>query len=294
MNLFSFSTPCLKYKLIAATKGQYGWPGFLAPFETRYLNKLVTVTRDSTSLKYAATGIPVGGSVEVAQQLFVLDRISGALLSPTSGTGSATAAFDFPYGQDTSNLEQITDTHFRLVTRETFPTLTGAVVNTVEVQLSNQYTLPMVDADANDLISAVSVASMPWNTLQTNAYSEVVVPTPLEGSFPPAADQDYHFFPGGPIPIPQLKAAALAAYAPGGVGPYDWFPNSYLKMIGYVAMAGNYCQKTFIIDYHQTVLDEQCQSGTGSCASTFKVTPPAITPGRNAYVLIVPNCQCGG
>lgn len=280
--MFSFFTPCLRWKLVLATKGQYGWPGFLAPNQTRYLNKLVTITTQS------AFG---GGNPTVRQQAWVTNRLTGNI---TSADGNENADAIFPYGQTPdSSWVSLTETYAKQIVNN------GVFIITTEITLSNEYTFVMLDADTNALLSSVSVASMPWNSLVVAAYPEISIPL---GPYTPTADlfsllPPQVVYPGitapGPNNIPQLNAAAWAIWAPGTVAEQNWFPNGYSKLISYIAMTGNYCQKNVFLDYEQNILDQTCQSGIGSCANPFKIIPPPIFPGENAYVMLVPNCQCG-
>lgn len=287
--MFSFSTPCLRWKLVMAVKGQYGWPGFIAPYATRYLTKLVVISQTPT----------LGGPTTVRQQLWQLDRITGAIIFPADPSASQAAA-DFPYGdplpEDPVHSEtwSVSETNFKHSYNN------GAFVIETEVTLSDPYDLATLDADTDALLNSVSIASMPWNTIQTVRADEVSFTL---GPYTPTGDLTVllppqvtyaNIYSGSPAPAPQLNAAAWSVYAPGFVFDDNWYPNGYSKLIGHIAMAGNYCQKIFTIDYNQNLLNEQCVSGTGSCSSAFKVSSPIeITPGQNSYVLIQPNCQCG-
>ena len=294
--MFTFSTPCLRWKLIMAVKGQYGWPGFLAPYETRYLNKLVVI-RITPTLGY---GTPSQGPTTVQQQLWQLDRITGEIIFPAD-PGTAQAIADFPYGDPLP--EDPVHSETWTVTESSFTHVYNNGTNFIEteVTLSNPYDLAILDADADALLASVSVAAMPWNTIQVVRANEVSFPL---GPYAPSGDLTQllppqvtyaNIYTGAPVPAPQLNAAAWTIYAPGYVFDDNWNPNGYAKLIGYVAMAGNNCQKTFRIDYSQKLLSENCVTGIGSCSSPFKVCPPTlIVPGQNAYVIIQPNCQCGG
>lgn len=292
--MFTFSTPCLRWKLILALKGQYGWPGFTAPYASRYLNKLVVI-RTTPTFDY---GTPDQGPTVERRQLWQLDRITGTVISP--GIGEAQADADFPYGFPLPTDPVHSETWDVSETQFTHVFNNGEFVVETEVTLSQPYDLATLDADADALIGSVSVAKMPWNTIQVVSANEVSAPL---GSYSPTGDLTLllppqvtyrGIFAGGPVPVPQLNAAAWYVYAPGFVSAENWFPNGYAKLIGYIAMAGNYCQKTYVIDYNQNLLLEKCLSGTGSCATPFKVIPPPLVPGEDAYVLIIPNCQCGG
>ncbi|HZV36156.1 MAG TPA: hypothetical protein VFB72_16385 [Verrucomicrobiae bacterium] len=287
----------MRYKLVLAQKNQNGWPGFVAPFSTRYLNKTVTITSQATQ------DYPSSASSTVTAN-YVTDRLSGGI-SFVKGTVGVDAVF--PYGEmlteDPVHSETwtVTDASFTHVYNN------GYNYVTTQVDLSNPYDFGTLDADLNALLSSVSIASMPWNSL-------IIVPGPDAaqpiGPYTPNADLMNDLLPAtdaatgrsvtytgviapGPNTIPNLNAAAWAIFAPGLVSSQNFFPNGYQKLIGYIAMAGNYCQRNFFIDYNQNLLNQNCVSGSGACNAPFKVTPPPITPGENAYVLIVPNCQCG-
>jgi hypothetical protein len=286
--MLSFNSPCLRWKLILATKLQAGWPGFTAPYLTRYLNKLVVITTQP-SYNYP------NNTPTVRQQEWITDRLSGGIYS---ADGNDNANADFPYGATLNQNPpdetwEVTETYFKHVVNN------GYFVIQTEITLSNSYDLATLDADANALLSSVSVAQMPWNTLQVAVGSDEGLPigpyTPvgdLTALLPPQTIYDLSGAPG-PIAVPQLHAAAWYVYAPGLVSSQNFFPNGYSKLIGYIAMAGNYCQKNFFIDYDQNVLDQTCQNGVGSCSNPFKITPPPLVVGRDTYVLVMPNCRCG-
>jgi hypothetical protein len=279
----------LRWKLVLANKNQNGWPGFIAPFENRYLNKLVVIETQPT-FNYP------NNPVTTRTQEWVTDRLTGAI---ASADGNANADADFPYG-DTLTQQPGTETWTVTETSFTHWLNNGYFVIITTVTLSNPYTLTQLDTDTNALLSSVSILNMPWNTL-------IVVPSADQGLplgpyspngdltqlLPPQVTYNLTGAPG-PIAVPNLNAAAWCIYAPGSVSSQNFFPNGYSKLIGYIAMAGNYCQKTYYLDYNLNLLNQNCVSGIGSCAAPFKVTPPPITPGTDAYVLIVPNCQCSG
>jgi hypothetical protein len=200
-----------------------------------------------------------------------------------------------------------------------YPPLLGAAVTTIQVELSNQYTLEQLDADATQLLNAVDTDAMPWSSLVFAAYNEfqtVVGPsTPagfLNGLLPDFAEYDEVAGPGpiqgestilyntgsdaavafGPIPYAAIKSAAFAVYALGYVGATSWFPNGCIKLKSVIAMAGNYCEKTFAIDDDLNGLGQTCQSGQGQCSAPFNVNPGPLSLSQNSYTLIVPNCQC--
>lgn len=306
--LFSFSTPCRRWKILVAYKGQNGWPGFLAPFATRYLNMSVKITDDQSQLR-DGLGNLIGGTVTTNTYNFSIDRITGRQLA-TSPVGYE----PFPYGIDIAAdmaanpgvRWTVIDNHYVHVIPRTEAPLAGFAYTTIDVTLSNQYTPAQLDADADALIASIDPSTMPWFTAQFAQYGEINFPI---GPYTPIADLTVMLPPGligfglnsgGPLDVPTLGAAAWSIFTPGSVGPDNWFPNGYLKAIGYVAMAGNYCKKIITLDYAQNVTIDVCFSGRGSCADSFVVTPPPLTanqlpiaPGQDTYVTITPNCQCG-
>jgi len=309
--LYSFNTPCLRWKLLIAYKGQNGWPGFLFPNATRYLAIIITVTNDPSGLYRFDTGEPLGLPITTNAYPAAIDRITGR---PLPG-GTPGLVIQFPYGLDLvqevadnpGSSWQAEETYFKHVIPRTLLGVGGVAYTIIEAQLCNPYTTEQLNADADALINGMDPAAMPWMTARYAQNEEI---SPPLGPYTPLGDLTQSlptgtigfFFNGsGPIPVPKLGAAAWQVFTPGFVGAGNWFPNGYLKAIGYVAMAGNYCKKTFLIDYNQNPLNQFCVSGHGSCADPFKLTPPPLdpgelplAPGKNAYIEVVPNCQCGG
>src|SRR5579883_809818 len=106
--MFTFSTPCLRWKLVLALKGQYGWPGFTPPYATRYLNKLVVI-RTTPAYGYGTSN---QGPTTVRSQSWVTDRITGN--SKAVGAGDSVNA-DFPYGLPLDDTWQVSETYFKQV-----------------------------------------------------------------------------------------------------------------------------------------------------------------------------------
>jgi hypothetical protein len=280
--MITFNTPCLKWKIVAAEKLQVGWPGFIAPYLTRYLNKHVVI---STSFG--------GGPETVRTQDFFMDRLGNVTTDPDPVIAEA----DFLYGEDLPTGEfgatetwTVTETFFQNIL------VNGGFTTKTEVTLSNPYGLDQLNADLDALIAGVDVASVPWNTLTKNAAADIgSTLTDVNVLIPP--EWTYLGYLNGPrtftTAVP-LLAAAYSAFEPGLVSAGDWFANSSVKVVGYISMAGNYCLNTFTLDDELNVLDETCQSGIGACSASSKITPPPVNPETNAYILFTPNCQCGG
>ncbi|HEX3800768.1 MAG TPA: hypothetical protein VH413_18890 [Verrucomicrobiae bacterium] len=210
-------------------------------------------------------------------------------LTPTSANVETAPYLPFPYTGLTPSVEgsvwQVSEDHYiHTVTDPNF-----GIVVTVDVQLSNQYTLTMLESDTDDLLATIDVSQVNWFTLVSTQNGALDDPTRL---LPPQYTYGPSQFPG-PVSIPQLGAAAWSVLVPEPVGNTTWIPNVYAKAVGYFAMAGNYCEKTFLLDYNGAPLSNSCSSGVGTCAGEFMVQPPPLTDSENAYVLIVPNCVCG-
>jgi hypothetical protein len=282
--MISFNTPCFKFKLLAAVKYQYGFPGFAPPYSTRYLSLLITETRGITA------GPGAGGFSTTASQLFTIDRINGG---PTPGfLQGATGYFVFPYGQDLTADPNTTYT----VTDDANVSWTtlgapagnglGNQFTTVTLALSNPYTLAQLDADADALLATIDPSTMPWGMMQEAFYD---IFGPPDAGIP--AQYGYGGATGGDVA--KLNAAAWSFLTLGLVSTANYYPNAYSKLISYIAMAGNYCQKTLYFDYNNNLINQTCLNGVGACGSTFEVTPPPLSDGQNTVVIIVPNCQCG-
>jgi hypothetical protein len=281
--MLTFNTPCLRWKLQAAVKLQFGWPGFVPPYSTRYLSKLVTITVTPTF------NFPNGPST-VSSQQWIMDK-EGNLISPADGEPHANA--DFPYGEPLtedpvhSETWEVTETFFKHVYND------GEHFVQTEVQLSQPYETADLEQDADAILAGMNVAAQPWDTWQSagDLYPRELVDMAdaLPGQVRNASQET-----SGPFDMEVFNSAAWYTYVLGEVSGEDWQPNGYMKTIGHVAMAGNYCQKTFFVDANGDVLDQNCVSGVGSCKNPFIVQPPGLVPGKNAYVLIVPNCVCSG
>jgi hypothetical protein len=280
--LFSFGTPCLRWKIIEAVMAHNGFPGFMAPYRTRYGNMLVT---------YSVDNRPLGGGfgVQTSTQLFTIDRLTGAR-TPGSFNEEQAPYLPFPYntglpGSDTTSIWEVSETRYVHTVVQPF---TGVIV-TADVQLSNPFTLSQLEADADALLATIDVSKVDWFTLVSTSNDAFADPTNLL----PAQYMYGGLQIPGPVAIPTLRAGAWSALLPGPVGDESWQPNIYAKAVGYFAMAGNYCRKTFLVDYIPNPISNSCASGRGSCGNEFKVEPPTPTDNVNSYVLVVPNCVCG-
>jgi len=220
------------------------------------------------------------------QQLFTIDRTTGAPTPPNQNQNALGYLPVFPYGQDLTgdpNTSYSVTGDIGYTSTYISPYGYGTTVLTVE--LSNPYTLAQLDADADALLAAIDPATMAWGALQEA----------LDGSFGPPdlgipAQYGYGGSTGGAIP--KLNAASWSLLTLGDVSSVNYFPNTYSKLISYIAMAGNYCQKTLTYDYNQNLINQSCLNGVGACSVPFEVIPPPLAAGQNTIVLVVPNSQC--
>jgi hypothetical protein len=303
--MISFFTPCLRWKILVAYKGQHGWPGFQSPFATRYLTMALKVTNDQSGLTNQFTGLPDGLPITVTDYTFGIDRITGRGLA-----ANPSVVPDFPYADAIATSppgetwEVIGDTYFKHIVPYAQPPLGGLAYEITEVTLSNPYTTTQLDADANALLAAVDLTKMDWFTAQIVQNAEVFFPIgPYTLSFDTLANllppDVIGFSLSGiqtNIPVPVLPAAAWYVFTPGFVGRDTWYPNGYLKAVGWFSMAGNYALQTNYINYQQQTINQTSATGIGSCAASFEVTPPPlgasqlpIAPGQDGFVLLEPN-----
>ena len=294
-----------------AFKGHNGYNGLLAPYHNKYLKRVVKLTTDLSGLRYQGTGLPLSGPlVTVLQDEFDIDPLTGFLTNTPNGT---TGLRYFPYfGVDTSNIPNlvVTDNYYSLTRFQDEPPLVGQAKYITEVFLSNQYTLDQLDADTNALINAINPDTIAWGNGVANWYVNNALGGADLGTIYSGFDQlllpavaQIPYPPRGPAPptsfnVPELGAAAAYTYAPSPFGepiiaPYDK-AGAYMKLVGFIQMAGNYCKKNYYIDWDQNLISQNCQSGQGGCGGAFRVNPPPIIVGQDAYTMIVPNCQSSG
>lgn len=294
-----------------AFKGHNGFNGFLAPNYNKYLKRVVKLTTDLSGLTYQGTGLHLSGPlVSVVQDEFDVDPLTGFLTNTPNGT---TGPRYFPYfGVDTSNIPNlvVADNYYSITAYQSEPPLVGQAKYITEVFLSNQYTLDQLDAGTNALINAINPDTIPWGGGLATWYVNNALGGPDLGTIYAGFDQQLlpgitriPYPPRGPAPptsftVPELGAAAAYTYAPSPFGepiiaPYDK-AGAYMKLVGFVQMAGNYCKKNYYVDWNQHPISQTCQSGSGGCNAAFRVDPPPIIVGQDAYTMIVPNCRCAG
>jgi hypothetical protein len=285
--VLSFGSQCLRWKVRVAFKAQQGWPNFTAPYNRRFLTAVTTVTDDRSG---------TGGISSSGATTSHIDQWTGATtFSPMTGLEVFP---DFPYGAPTEfftgdpNISwTITDTSYKKV-QLFFEGAPAPRVLTFSTQLSNEYSIAGLEADLTTLIKSVDLDSMAWNSLQKVTINEFTGygPNVTEPSLPFLLPNEvnYEAAHGG------LQAAAWNIWAPGSANQDGTFsPNFGCKLVGNLALPGNYCKKTFFLDITGHPLDQRCDSGIGSCASPFEVDPAPMEINRNNYALIQPNCVCG-
>ena len=214
----------------------------------------------------------------------------------------------------------VRDDYYSVTSYQSEPPLVGYAKYTTEVFLSNPYTLAQLDSDTDALINAYWIpASIPIRRAARSrsyendslggldlaaiyqGFTQELLPAiaqyyPPRGPFVAMPTPPFGRRLIAPFNIPTLGAAAGYVYAPSPFGepiiaPYDK-PGAYMKFVSCIQMAGDYCQKNYYVDWKQNPISQNCQSGQGGCGAAFRVNPPPIIVGEDAYTMIVPNCQC--
>jgi hypothetical protein len=294
-SLLSFGAPCLKWKLLAGVKAHWGFDGFAATVSppNRYL---------SIAINFTSTENPSFGPGQPPESFTqTLDRISGNAVAQTGEVSllnyPGAGGIALPPGV---TVQVVSDTH-QIITQGPFSLGVGITqTNVWDITLSEPYTMAQLEADVDALIEAVDLTTVPAQSLELLAYE--ADPDPIFGALAAAlipAAYNYPIISSGnppydsPIPIPSLAAAAFAAYSPGGL--FTEGTGGMCKLAGWLAMAGDYCLRTFTVnDQQQPIGPATCVSGRGSCGAWFRVAPPSpVVPGQNTYVVAAPNCQCG-
>jgi hypothetical protein len=289
-SLFSFGTPCLKWKLVGAFKTHWGYTGFdgsISP-PNRYLTKTIVYTAIGTG--------PGGTSESTSTTVFNIDRFSGAVTSIPPG------ALDIENLPTPAPVTYNGDTIATADTGVQIPAPGYTSRQIFQVTLSNQYTMAELEGDVDALIAGFDPATVGNQTFTGLAYP--ADPNPEGGVLATQAIGSPYNYPygntGAPAYQPTLGAAAIAAYAPATQFLQSFNSAGFGKIVSFLAMAGDYCLKTYALAPDATDKGEHfvgpptCVSGRGSCASWFEVTPPTpFVPNENTYVLAVPNCQCG-
>jgi hypothetical protein len=309
-NVISFCGPCLKFKFLMACKGHSGFNGFQPPYNTKYLVRDITVVNT-----WEVFGVMQGGYPGTSRRQLTIDRATGQMFE--TGGEPATSFSPFPFeidlaaqfpGQDWT----ISDNRFQ-TTAVILDNGVDYKTTTTTVQLSQPYDLTALEADADAFLNAIDPANLAWSTLTTvgraDDFGAAVGYNPEAFGFMPEP-VFYGILGSAPylppvLPIDALRAAAWNLYLPSAqaypvqdivvnIPGYD-APGWYMKLIGYIQMAGNYCEKSYYLDLHpgDPASPPTCISGTGGCRDPFKVIPPPLIYNQPGYKLIIPNCQCG-
>jgi hypothetical protein len=262
------------FKLVAAVKYQYGFPGLTPPYKTRYLTMTVNLTKT------------LGNTVTSASQVFTYDRITGSSSPPTINQNALGYLPVFPYGQDLTGDPNTVytvngDTSYSYVSVSPF----GYGTTNLSVVFSDQYTLEQLDADADTLIATVDQTTEPWNHL-TEVFYEIF--NPADDGIP--EQYGYGGTTGGDVQA--LTSAAWGWLLLGGVSSVDWFPNTYEKLVSTIQTNGTYCQNTITFDYSNNIISTVCKSGVSIGNKPIIITPPPLMDGQNTVVTITPMCVC--
>jgi len=301
--MISFFFPCMKWKLLSAVKSHHGYAGFAGQRFTRYLSAAVVWNLDVYG---PGADTPYGNYVGSTTATYntTIARPDGNEIPPRSNTVMVTfngqsgpmPAYDLilePYADP----DTLSDSGYTVL----FPTVIAsagtilgnniytAYPTSLQVTLSNPYTLEELEADVDALLAAISPDAIPWMDYTTN--------------YPPSVDFLGFNNPPAPLPAeatysglgtqPVLQAAAWSVYLP--TANQNFTLAALGKLMSWIAVAGDYCRRDFEVDLNANpVTPPTCVSGVGSCAAIFQVTaPPGVAIGVNKYTLIIPDCQCG-
>ncbi len=211
------------------------------------------------------------------------------------------------------------DDYYSVTSYQSEPPLVGYTKYTTEVFLSNPYTLGQLDADTDALLNAIDPASIPFGEGQVTIYEN----DSLGGLDLAAIYQGF---------TQELLPAIAQYYPPRGPfvamrTPPAW-PGSYRSIQHPHTRRGRWLcfraepvrenrssrpmtnrARTIIQRLHsdgrelyQNGIGRGLEAGIrfhrivnparGGCGMRFRVNPPPIIVGQDAYTMIVANCQC--
>ena len=311
-----------KFKVVGACKLQVGYAGFSGNRQTRYLQRVITYTAGPDN----SSTTPVTGLTQT--QTNVVDRITFAISSDhADGLVSGGTTYDFGFNSDyqgagTYNDASVSGTVYRkhtvTIISDTHMTkvLTycsaGSDVNiaptntyTIDIVLSNPYTLAQLEADADAILATVDVSAMPWNSLQYGAgdqSSSGTGPRDPDGNkfsgFPPFIVTYGNAVPTTATVQSARQGVGWSWYLPGGSGGTYGPAGTFLKAISYIKILGQYSVQSYPAtwpdgDATTVIGSPACTNGTTTCGSSIAtITPPAIDADTNHYLLFTPGGRC--
>jgi len=280
-SLFSFGTPCLKWKLAAAFKTHWGFTGYDATISppNRYLTKTVVYTVTDTFAGQSSTS--------VVTSVINVDHMSGAVTgSAPDGEGPIGGGAPVIFTGDTV---QTTDTGVIV-------TGSNATRRQIwQVTLSNQYSLTTLERDVDALLAGFDPASVANQTITSLVYPADPNPTAGEFAtlFAPAPYNYPQVLVGNPA-APTLGALAITGYALAGQFVQSFFTAGMGKVEGWFAMAGEYALVNYILNSvtGQPIGRPTCVAGRGGCSTWVNIGPLQYVPGQATYTVLNPNTTC--
>ena len=324
--MISFCQPCLRFQVVGAVKMQYGFSGFNAPFNTRYLQRTLTMTVDDSKRGYQ-TGY--AGTYTATQRV---NRLTGA----STGTGSYAAVrsidgatnnfglvpeYPFqlingtPVNQYISNTPDSStewdvqgDSSMTITMKNLIDGNGGYTLVTLSVQLGNEYTTAQLDADADAIIGSVDMSLMPWNSVVYGAGSAGwlgitdYMPSGLLTEMLPEG-RVYGLLYAMTTPVSQsaMQGVAWSGYALGAVSAGYLYANVLCKAKGRVSMLGQYCIQTGPMTWDRDaggnlVATEgvpSCVNGETTCTdSIIDIPAPPLDHVVTRYVVLKPGGRC--
>ena len=321
--MYSFCGPCFQFKVIAAVKLQYGYAGYASPFNKRYLTRTISFTVDDSNRGYAT------GYAGTTTETDAIDQHTGALTKTgdwravRSGTGDLSSfgmSPDYPFAlisgspsnnYSTSDSADITnwsidgDTSMTIVKKDN---ITGAggtsyTLCTLTVTLSNEYTEPMLETDADAIISSVDPSTMPWDSVVFGAASPYITGV---FDYAPTGSMPLTFCYGitnafsTPAVQSNRQAMAWSFYAYGQVSASQVYPNLLSKAMGIAQMVGKYSLTEYAGlwrigsggVYTYTLANAVCSDGNTLCGGTITINAPAGDHNAFHVVAINPGISC--
>jgi hypothetical protein len=277
----------MRWKFALFSKAQFGFNGFVAPYRTKWLSSIATAQSDFYS---------PGGTILFTITAAGVDNIN-RLTGDITHTGDV---MPLPAGLGFAHPDWvISDTFARQITGTPGP---NAVVTRRDWLLSNQYAVGAVEADVDAQIALYRPDTLAWFKLDATPSEDFDYPPfpngdVLDHRLPPAV---VYTCPAEQISdVPDLRAASWYVFEPSNITGFftpnigGGFLGYFLKLVGWFALQGNYCEKTFYVDPAAAPVGTPgCVSGSGGCSGSIRIDPPPYMAGENAYKLIVPNCQC--
>lgn len=171
--------PAVGVRLVLALKDHYGFTSYGNTPPQKFLTATTTETTDLSGLSYSS-GIPLypnGGGITTYVMTNVFDRITG--FQTITGQVGNLAPFlmppnpvppILPPANGVTNWTTVSSTQITTISYQSQPPLIGFATYTKTTILSNEYTLPQLDADADALCAGVNPLTIPLNYIVAVGY----------------------------------------------------------------------------------------------------------------------------